>query len=126
MFKYFDLLFIRIYKQWVKWGEKDTPKLNSILTLSFFQAMNILAIYFFLRSLFEKDKWNIPKLHIIIIMALMLLLDYIFFFKIISFDKLLLRYNDNNGDKVILRPWLYILISILILIALRIFHLFPS
>jgi len=125
MLKYFDILLIRIYNQYISWGEKDIPKLTSMLVLSLFQSMNVLAIMFLIRSLIENKPWYFPKFYIVITMVLVLLMDYIRVFRIIGFDKLLQRYNEPFQRKVFLHPVLYFVLSISLLILLRFFNLFP-
>lgn len=125
MFKYFDVLFVRIYNQYIRWNERDIPKLYSILILSLFQSMNVLAIYFLVRSLFEKDVWVFPKLYVPIIMILIVIIDYIRIFKIIGFNKLVQRYEEPSKRKLVLHPVFYFIISIAILVFLRFLNLFP-
>ena len=125
IFKYFDILFIRIYNQYIQWNEDDIPKLTSILILSFFQSMNVLAAYFFVRSLIEKDAWVFPKIYILPTMVLVLAIDYLRIFKIIGFNKLLLRYSEPSNRKLIFHPILYFVVSIAMLVILKVVDLFP-
>lgn len=126
MLKYFDILYVRIYWQYIKWKEADIPKLTSILVLSFFQSMNVLAVYFFIRSLFEREPWFFSKLQIIIIMVVVVLMDYVRIFKVIGFERLLKRYEDPSKRKVVLHPIIYFVVSIAMLFFLKLLNLFPQ
>ena len=125
MIKYFDIVFMRIYNQYIQWNERDIPKLYSILVLSFFQSMNVFAVYFLIRSLFEKNAWTFPKLYVPIIMILVVTLDYIRIFRIIGFDNLAQRYEEPSKRKLILHPVAYFIVSIAVLVFLRLLNLFP-
>ena len=126
MFKYFDILFIRIYYQYIKWNDPGSPKLTSLLILSFFQSLNVFAIYFFIRGLTSVKSWIFTTLDILLVQISVLLIDYIRVFRIIGFAKLLSLYDRPEKRKVFLHPILYFILSILSLIVLRIFNLFPS
>ena len=116
---------MRIYNQYIQWNERDIPKLYSILVLSFFQSMNVFAVYFLIRSLFEKNAWTFPKLYVPIIMILVVTLDYIRIFRIIGFDNLAQRYEEPSKRKLILHPVAYFIVSIAVLVFLRLLNLFP-
>jgi hypothetical protein len=125
MMKYFDIMFVRVFYQYKKWNDKASPALYSLLVLSFFQNMNILTGYFFLRSLLEKDRWSIHKLYIASLMALIFVIDYIRIYHIIGFDRLLKRYDTPLKRKLSIHPLIYFSISIGMLFLLSWLGLYP-
>jgi hypothetical protein len=123
--RYYDILFVRVFYQYKKWNEKASPGLYSLLVLSFFQNMNLLSAYFFVRSLFEKDQWSIPKLYIASMMGLICVFDYVRIYHVIGFDHLLARYDGPDKRRLPVHPLVYFSASIVILFLLSWFGMYP-
>jgi len=124
MLNFFDTLFVKIHNQYIVWKEKDIPHVYSILILSLFQSLNIISILILAKGLFEKGEWILMKWQIIVIMIAVLAVDYIRIFKIIGLKNIVNKFTSNNSISHF-HIFLYFLISIAFLIALKLVNFFP-
>lgn len=126
MIRYFDIVYIRTYRQYLKWGEKDIPKLTAVLVLSLFQSLNVISLYIIIRNLLEGNQWTLFKWHIIAIMITVASLDYLWIFRLRNFDELNEKYDRLSRGKIVLHPIIYFIISIGILFVLKEVNMFPN
>lgn len=123
MIIYFDKLFVRVYRQYIKWGEDDVPGVYALMVVSLFQAFNILAIIFLTIGISKGRAWNFDKLAVTGMTLVFLAFNYIRIYKLIGIKTFLEKYQDNL--RLTFHPILYFVVSLGMLIVLRILGMFP-
>lgn len=123
--EYFDLVFIKIYYQYIRWNDKSTPETSAILILSLFQGFNVLFFIFLIKGFLQKTDYDFSKINLLFVAFLVLLFNYIRIFRVIGFEKFISKYEAKRDIKLPIHPIFYFLISLILLVILRIFGFFP-
>lgn len=123
MIRFFDVLFIRTYKQYIKWKEKDVPGLYGLMVISLFQAFNILFFIVIIIGSSKGRNWSVSKAELTILSLIILAINAFRIYKIIGIKNLFTRYENNLH--LIIHPIVYFVISLGALAVLRIINIFP-
>ncbi|PWU01083.1 MAG: hypothetical protein C5B52_07835 [Bacteroidetes bacterium] len=121
--RFFDLQLTKIYRFYIKYGEKDVPAYLSVLLLSLFQSFNLLSIIFIGISL-TKGKFSYTNFQIILTMLPVLIFNLVRLSRIGGVEKLNQKFKDSELQSS-LNPIVYFVLSLAILILLRIVGWFP-
>ena len=114
--RFFDYLFYRVY--W--WNckivkEKELPLFSTFMGVSVFHGINVSTVYFFLLYLIDDIQFNNKWIYSLLL-CLILLFDYVFYFKSQRYKKIINVYfidisKSNRLIKDIILI-IYIIISI--------------
>ena len=102
------------------------PKYTSILVISLFQSFNILSLYILINGLTNGSNWEISSLQIIGLQCTMLFLDYVRFYRVLSFEKLLQKFEEDENVTKHLHPAIYFIGTLILMVVLRLFNFFPE
>lgn len=123
MISFFDILFVRTHRQYVKWKEKDMPGLYALMVVSLFQSLNILFFIILIVGSTKGENWSISKSMMTMLSLIILGINAFRIYKVIGIKKILAKYNDNL--RLPLHPIIYFVISVGALVILRIVGIFP-
>jgi len=126
MLKYFDKLFVRIYRWYAGIKGEGTPALSSILIISLFQAFNAMALIFFAGGVLHGRNWVVTRLEIVVLCIVLLAFDYVRIYRVIGFENILKRYDTKESRDVKVHPAVYFIASILLLVLLRLVGFYPD
>ncbi len=123
MITFYDIMFIRIYQLYIKYGEKDIPVYMSLLLLSLFETFNIFSILFIFIGILNNG-FTFSKFWIISICCSVMIFNSLRIYKVIGVGNLLRKYSAPRIRSSI-HPFYYFAASLTILLILRLLGIFP-
>lgn len=123
MLTYFDILFVRTYRQYVKWKETDMPGLYALMVVSLFQTLNILFLIILVIGVSKGRSWSIGKAEITLLALAIIGINSIRIYKVVGVKKILAKHEKEVG--LLIHPIVYFVLSIGGLVILRIIGIFP-
>jgi hypothetical protein len=123
MLRYFDILFVRTYRQYVKWKETDMPGLYAMMVVSLFQTLNILFLIILVIGVSKGRNWSIGKAEITLLALGVIAINSIRIYKVVGIKNILTKHENKLG--LLIHPIIYFILSIGALVVLRIIGIFP-
>lgn len=118
MSNFFDYIFYRVYKKYIKWGESEIPGVYALCVITLFPCLNISSLIFFGIDIFKVKSWNYDKMILLFCFFAVLMFNYYRIYKRIGLSKLLKRWeNIGEEQKKMLTRWMFIyfILSIVVL-----------
>ena len=115
---FFDFIFYRTYKQYIKWGELDIPDGYALCVITLFPCLNISSLLFFGINFFRVKSWDYNVWTILLFFLLVMFLNYQRVYKKIGLQNLIKRWDEvDNRKKRQYRVWmlLYLILSMIVL-----------
>lgn len=123
MLTYFDILFVRTYRQYVKWKETVMPGLYALMVVSLFQTLNILFLIILVIGMSKGRNWSIGKAEITLLALAIIAINSIRIYKVVGIKNILAKYEKKV--RLPIHPIFYFILSIGALIILRVVGIFP-
>src|SRR5690606_2413307 len=97
MLTYFDILFVRTYRQYVKWKETDIPGLYALMVVSVFQTLNILFLIILVIGVSKGRSWSIGKAEITLLALVVIAINSIRIYKVVGIKNILSKHEKKVG-----------------------------
>lgn len=115
---FFDFIFYKVYKRYIKWGESDIPGVYALCVISLLPCLNISSLIFFGIDILKVKSWNYDRTLLLFCFLAVLAFNYYRIYKKIGLPSLLRKWEDvGKEQKGKLTKWMYFyfILSIVVL-----------